>query len=492
MKPRVLLVYPGRRSGLFPELPLPLLYLAWALRKEGIEVDVHDMRILDNADITRTDYLFVGISIMTGPMISDALACAARVRQINPRTPIVWGGIHVTLLPEQSLQHSLVDIVVRGEGEHTVQELAHALLQGTDLSSVKGLNFKRDGMMIATPDREFMSLDEIDIELPYDLFVLDRYAFPAFPVHTSRGCPYRCGFCYNTAFNKRTWRYKSVEHVLDEIEYVVRRFNPRRVSFTWEDEFFINIERIRNICEGIARRGIKIEWESFCRFDSFRKVDDDLLALLERSGCVCLSFGGESGSQRILDEIIRKDIKVEYMVDATRRLSSTRVRQIVSFMSGLPTETDEDMSKTFALMDTLVSINPRIYFNGIFLYTPYPGTVLYDRVVSEFHYRPPQSLEEWATFGIYRNVGATWQTPAYIRKYKTVSIMTRFPFWRQRMTLADARDAVGASRLARFPFNIAYLIFSWLAILRWRRRFFRFPIEWILLEKLLERLRGFI
>lgn len=492
MKNKVLLVYPGGFGSIFPELPMSLLYLSWALKKKAYDVEILDMRLKSYKEIRDKDYLFVGISSMTGLMIKEGLKTAKHIRELNSKIPIVWGGVHVTLLPEQSLMNHYVDIVVRGEGELTIQELSEKLQSNEDLSGIKGISFKKEGKIITNPDREVMDLNKIDTKLPYELFDMDRYSFTAFPIHTSRGCPYRCGFCYNTVFNKRRWRYKTSDRVLDEIEYVVKKFGINKISFTWEDEFFINVKRVREVCIGILERGIEIKWDSFCRFNSFQMVDDDLLKLVEKSGCATLSFGGESGSQRMLDEVIKKDIKVEQIIKTTERLRSTNIRQIVSFMSCLPTETDEDMKLTYSLMDKLVMINSNIYLNGIYLYTPYPGTPLFEFVVKDYGYEAPNSLEKWSEYGIYRNVGIKWHPNDYVKKCKTISILTRFPFYKKNFSLKDVKSIIGGTRFSKFPFNLAYFVLTNLAIYRWKWKFFKFPLEWIFIEKALEKIRGFV
>lgn len=492
MNNKVLLVYPGGFNSIFPELPMSILYLSWALKKSGFEVQVLDTRVDNYKEIKVNDYLFCGISTMTGSMIKNGLKVAKHLRSLDPRVPIVWGGIHVTLLPEQSLADTLVDIIVRGEGEATIQDLAVSLKDGRSLDHIPGISYKKDGKIIHNPDRKFIDLNEIDIKLPYDLFKIEKYAVQTFPVHTSRGCPFRCGFCYNTAFNKRSWRYKKSEKVLDEIEYVVKLTGAKRISFTWEDEFFISVERVREICAGLIERKIGVEWESFCRFDSFQKVDDNLLGLMEKSGCVTLSFGGESGSQRVLDEIINKDIKVEQIIEATKRLSKTSIKQVVSFISGLPGLSEDDMKLTFELMDRLVVINPKILLNGIFLYTPYPGTPLFNKIIKEYNYRIPDSLEKWGDFGIYRNVNNVWCDRKTAKKYKIISVLTRFPFWKKDFSFKDISMVMESSRFSRFPFNVVYYMFARMAIFRWDHKFFKFPVEWLLLEKLLEKMRGFV
>jgi len=214
--------------------------------------------------------------------------------------------------------------------------------------------------------------------------------------------------------------------------------------------------------------------------------------LIERSGCVGLSFGGESGSTKIRNEIIKKGITTEQMLETTKRLSKRKITQVVSFMSGTPTETVYEQHQTFELMDKLISLNPNIALNGIFLYTPYPGTPLYELVTKEYGYRPPQSLEEWAEYGIYRNVGNTWSSKRYLNRCKAISILTRFPFYHSKFALKDVSSGLAGSRFSKFPFNVAYYILTKLAIWRWKYKFFRFPIEFLLLEKVLIKLRGFV
>jgi CDP-paratose 2-epimerase len=199
------------------------------------------------------------------------------------------------------------------------------------------------------------------------------------------------------------------------------------------------------------------------------------------------------GGKQVRDNIHSLDlIRAFDAFAATEKLSRTHIRQIVSFMSGLPGVAEEEMECTYRLMDRLAGINPRIYLNGVFLYTPYPGTELFAEVTQEYGYKAPASLDQWADFGIYRNTGATWLSTTDLAKYKTISILTRFPFWKQNVSFQDVKDAVGGSRFARFPFNIVYYCFARLASWRWRHRRFRFGFEWRLIEWVLVRLRGYV
>ncbi len=147
---------------------------------------------------------------------------------------------------------------------------------------------------------------------------------------------------------------------------------------------------------------------------------------------------------------------------------------------------------TFDLIDRLYEQNSNIYLNGIFLYTPYPGTPLYKQVVKEYGFQPPTSLEEWGNFGIYRDISGTWHPKSYLKRCKTLSVMTRFPFYRKSFKLKDVTSTLVGNRFAKFPLNIIYYLYANISIWRWKKRFISFPIEFWLLEKALIRLRGFV
>lgn len=485
MTKKILLVFPGQYDRVTrPAIPLQLLYLSSILRENGYLCQILDMRLQDFTKSDLNDVLCIGITSMTGQMISQGLKFSRFVRFKSPTIPIIWGGVHPSLLPEQTVENDLVDIVVCGEGELTFLELVQSIEQGKPLDNVKGITFKKNGAVINNPTRNFIDMNSIPIELPYDLIDINKYELVGFPVHTSRGCPSHCSFCYNLSYNRCSYRYKSADRVLNEIEYIVNNFNVRNLSFLWEDNFFVNKKRVGKICEGIIERGLKIEWGAFCRFDYLVRYDDDFLHLIEESGCKELSFGGESGSQRILDSIIHKGVKIEQILEGTRKMSKTQIKQIISFMSGVPTESYNDLKETFDLIDQLVQINPNVEINGIFFYTPYPGTDLMKLVQKEYQFNPPNKLEEWGDYQIYRNVGCTWHEKKYAKMLTYISIMTRFPFFKDKTVIPE--------RFGGFGYKQIYQFLAYSARFRWKHRFFRIPIEWWLLEKALKTARGFV
>jgi radical SAM superfamily enzyme YgiQ (UPF0313 family) len=227
------LVFPGKFKAPDPQVPLALLHIAALLKQESFSVRILDMRLEDYRNFQVGNPVFVGISCMSGLQIKYALEFARHVRMQNPSCPIVWGGVHPTLLPEQTAVNDFVDIVVRGEGELIVKELANALAMKRPLDNVAGITHTLNGLVVNNPDGKIIDLDTIPIDLPYELLQLERYpSFKSgrFHIQTSRGYPHRCGFCYNSIFNKNRWRGKSAKRVLDEIEYIIKNIHTSKLS----------------------------------------------------------------------------------------------------------------------------------------------------------------------------------------------------------------------------------------------------------------------
>jgi radical SAM superfamily enzyme YgiQ (UPF0313 family) len=350
---------------------------------------------------------------MTGPQILHALAACRLVREMYPDVPIIWGGIHGSLLPEQTLENPYIDIVVVGEGEETFPELVKALESGTPLSNVPGICYKENGKVRHTANRTFVKLDE-QPPLSYHLVNMDHYRRRLFGMdhisfNSSRGCTYSCAFCWEPAFHRRKWRAMKAETVLDQIKRIIRDYNIRGFLFT-DDNFFIDMKRAYDILQGIVRADLNISLGKLqMRADAICEMDRDFLELLVRAGAKRIHVGVESGSHRILD-LIKKGETVEKVIEANRKLAPYPIVPLYLFMMGLPTEIPEDFAQSIRLAVQLTDENPRAVktFN---IYTPYPGTELYDHAV-QLGLKEPQRLEDWHRFN-FRHIsgGAEWVLP---------------------------------------------------------------------------------
>lgn len=379
-------------------IPMPLLSIANFLIKGGFKAKIIDMRVLSkeevDSELQLDDVLYAAFGVKTGREIADAIELSKRIKSMKG-IPIVWGGPHASFLPEQTAENKHIDIVVRGEAEGTMLELAQRFSENKPIDDVHGITFKKDGKAVSNPDRPFLDINEFG-NLPYHLLKADKYPLKDFFVYeTSRGCPYKCTFCHNQIYNKMSWRRKRPEVVLDELEHIMKNFGPKQIFIT-DDNIFVNKKRVEEICKGIIEKNLKFKWSGFCRAEYFKGYDMEFLGLLKKSGFTTFSIGGESGSDRIL-EMIKKEGTVEDIRISARKCSEAGIDAIYSFMWGFPGETEEDFKKTLEIIQELWKIK-HIKVNGLFMFMPYPGTPLYD-VCLEQGYPERNSLEEWIDYG---------------------------------------------------------------------------------------------
>jgi radical SAM superfamily enzyme YgiQ (UPF0313 family) len=405
----------------------------------------------------------------------------------------VWGGHHPTVLPEETVWSPAVDIVCRNEGEVTFPELVERLAAHQSVDGVRGITRKDDnGNAIHNPDRELVEMDSIDL-YPYELLDLKKYPviYERFPYQSSRGCPCRCRFCSFDVL--KHWRAKSPKKMADELQWVIEAFHPKDIEMA-DDNFFVNRKRVKEFCEEVMARGLVFRWSGNCRFDYFAEYEDGFVDLLKESGCYLLCFGGESGSDRILD-YLNKKIYRQQILESVRKAKKHHLQIQISFMCGFPEETREDISATLSLIDEIERVYTSVEINGFFIYTPYPGSTLFDEV-KQFGFRPPDSLEGWGEFD--PNLEHSTQTTPWISKknrefLETIASMVRFKFLLskyQEMAALQKRAWFFNSGFVVKLFDLFNLFFRGSYWLRWRKKWFYFPLEWKLWTFLRDRFLG--
>ena len=405
---KVILIYPKRQKHeltLFP--PLSLVYVATPL-KDRFKIKIIDQRVDKDWCLTLKDELAsdkvicAGISCMSGPQISGAIEAARFIRQFSPLTPVVWGGVHPSLLPEETIKNEFVDIIVIGDGEETFVDLVVAIQQDKDKKKVKGIIYKEGDVIVRTPQRGPFPIYKLG-NLAYALIDVERYKLPktwingkTLPIITSRGCPYQCAFCYNTQFSQRRWSALSPEQTISLITDLVSRHQIKNL-FLLDDNFFVDLKRVRRICELLIKNHLSVGiYNANCRIDTLAKMDNEFLRLLKKAGFHQIYVGVESGSNGVLNGI-KKGITVEQVLEVNTRLKNVNIKPFYSFMAGFPFETIEDIKKTLLLMSRLLEENPNAIVLQLQLFTPYPGTELF-RYVSDLGMKFPKSLEGWATY----------------------------------------------------------------------------------------------
>jgi magnesium-protoporphyrin IX monomethyl ester (oxidative) cyclase len=483
-RPKVLLINPDpnpyvEASKVDFGAPMAILAIGTYLKHKGMDVTIIDARlykaqsIFEKIDAGIGSARLVGLSVMTA-QIKEALRLSAYIRSKYKDVKIVWGGVHPTLFPEQTLASDLVDFIVIGEGDVTAYELA-SRAEGSegraDYSDIKGLGFKSGGKPVINKRRELMKMDDVPPQA-FELLDVERYVNAYYPfvglrrellVQTSRGCPHRCAFCINyVERNYNIWRSKSPSLVLDEIRDLKDRHNLNGISFR-DENFYVNPKHAKGVIDGM--RGMGIRWFANIRADYFhdKHVSRDLLKDSADAGAAYLGVGAESGSERIL-KLICKDITVDQIIKTAEDMNAFNIVASYSFVIGIPGETREEMQKTIDLMKRLKKICPRSMFSGPQILRPYPGGSLYD-LCAENGYRSPTTLEGWAN----QETG----------KFGQLS-MKSYPWIKEPALVTALSTYVPAALNYDFMKNmdLKRKIYAFMARARLALNFWIFPYEW--------------
>ncbi|MBF0555805.1 MAG: radical SAM protein, partial [Nitrospirae bacterium] len=284
------------------------------------------------------------------------------------------GGFHATARPEDLLKSDCVDVVVRGEGEETLLELAENVKNGIyDFKAIKGISYKNaDGTISHTPERGLINpLDNIPFPRRELIFDYDKYTPEQLGwIMTSRGCPYDCAYCNSKTIWERKVRFSPLEKVIDEINYLKTTFNSIHINFM-DDSFTVNRNRVLKLCSMLIENKTGITWACLTRADL---IDDEIAVSMKKAGCIKVDIGIESGNKR-MQQLINKGIKLEDVRKSSDILKKHGIFWTGFFMMGFPTETKEEILETLKFMK---EVNPNWAYLNIF--TPYPGSKFYDMV----------------------------------------------------------------------------------------------------------------
>ncbi|MDD4894169.1 MAG: radical SAM protein [Candidatus Omnitrophica bacterium] len=389
-----------------PHLPIrSLAVLAASLKKEGHEVKILDLSISNNPDGELVRHLaeyspeYAGITFTT-PLFPEALKLSRRIKEISPCTRIVAGGVHATSLPEETLLNSEIDIVVSGEGDITFPEL----VSGRELKTIKGIYFREGGSIVSTPRRERIgSLDELPFP-DWSLFDLKKYRSsricsrqnPVGPLTTSRGCVYECSFCNKNIFG-REFRVKSPARVIEEIKYMLScGFKEIHI---WDDQFTTDLERAKEICRLIKANKLHFPWNIWAgvRVDS---VDMEFLRMAKDTGCYAISYGPESGDEKILGQM-HKNITLAQSRNAFRMAKDAGLETVAFFMFGMPAETINSMEET---INFAIELSPE--YAKVTLALPFPSTALLEELDREGRIKS----KDWGKYN-FHDTEEVWEHP---------------------------------------------------------------------------------
>lgn len=388
------------RKFVTPLPPLSIAYIAVVLEKNGIDVIVADQYAnkVDNEELVKQilekNPQVVGISCLTAAM-DNVTELVNLIKASSKSIKIVLGNIHATVFADELLKQGLADIIVRGEGEYGMLEVAQAIKAGEKLHGIKGISFIENNAVIHNPEREL--IEDLDtLPLPaWHLFDMRYYRGcsrialhnkKGLPIMASRGCPFQCVFCSQDRLYKKS-RYRRVKEIVDEIEYFHTRFKIEFVGF--HDAYFpFSIEQGFEFCDEMIKRGLhkKVKWFTETRVD---RVSPKLLIRMKESGLHIIFYGFEVGNQKILDSS-KKGTTLE---QARRAMKASKEAGIITFglfMIGLPGETRETCEETIRFAKEL---DPDICkFN---ITVPYPGSYFFAEHKDKLRDQNPKKFTSW-------------------------------------------------------------------------------------------------
>ncbi len=358
--------------------------------------------------------LCVGMSVLTGAPILDALAAAQAVKARYPRLPVIWGGWHPSLFPTECLDDSAVDITVQAQGEATFADLVARLSAGESTHGCSGCAWRdEEGTVYVESPRAIQDLNTLPPH-DYSLLAVERYfAYKGrrqLDYVTSQGCYFRCAFCADPFVFQRQWSGLAPERVVAELADLWRRYQFEDVAFQ-DETFFTRPARVAAIAEGLLVAGVRTTWCATMRADQGWRLPEETLALCRRSGLRRLLVGVESGSQAMLDWM-KKDIRLEQVLEVAEKCQRHGLEVDFPFIVGFPDESDESVQATLDLVMRLRAMSPHFH-TPIFYFRPYPGSPITQAAVAA-GFQLPRTLQEWSSFDMYTG-GGPWVGPERYR-----------------------------------------------------------------------------
>jgi anaerobic magnesium-protoporphyrin IX monomethyl ester cyclase len=386
-----------------PLPPMGLGYLASVLENMGIQVKILDCLIhgwkheeevnekiikvgLSDKDIEKQIRDFnpdmVGVNCQFSMQYKIYHRIFSLIKKVNIKCIIIAGGAHTTVCPEEVLNDPNCDFILIGEAEESLADLILSLEQNITLDSVDGLGWKYNGEVNINPKRNMISnLDLIPFPA-YHLMHLDkyfglnishgkRYKIRFSPIITSRGCPAKCTFCSAHKVWGNKYRMRSVDNVINEMRLLKDKYNIEEIMFE-DDNVTANPKRAKELFKQMIKEQFNFIWDTPNGVGVWN-MDEDMIDLMKQSGCIKLNFPVESGSQYVLNNIIKKPIKLERVKELIHHCKKINLDYGMFLVIGMPGEKIQDIWSSFHFAADCECYTPLIS-----VATPYPGTVLFD------------------------------------------------------------------------------------------------------------------
>lgn len=391
-----------------PVLPMSLLAVGAALEGER-EYRIVDGNIvadpvaaLDRA-IRETGAAVLGVTVMPGPQLADAVPTCREVKRRHPGLTIVWGGYFPTQHYEACLRADYVDYVVRSHGELVFKALLDALRDGTDPTTIPGLAYRcpETGEPTTNPLAPLPHPDRLP-PFPYHRVDVPRYVRPTFlgrrtmAHHSSYGCPFHCNFCAVVNMVNGRWLAQSAARVAATAEHLHHEWGVDAIEF-YDNNFFTHEARVADFAGRI--RPLGLAWWGESRIDTLMKYADRTWSLMRDSGLKMVFLGAESGS----DETLRRMNKggtasTAKTLAIAARMADYGIVPEFSFVVGNPPDPEADTRGTLGFIREVKRVNPRSEII-LYMYTPVPlAGDLFEQARAE-GFRFPETLEEWVSPG---------------------------------------------------------------------------------------------
>jgi len=450
--------------GAFPE---GLFALSSVLKEKGMTVEVVSGATPDageRLEDSLKDCRYFGVSAMTGPYLRMAIDVSKTVKKRHPHLPVIWGGVHATLLPEDTVRQEYVDVVVRGMGEESFPALIDRMDKGMPPDTVRGVTYKTGRKVMSNPGTPICDINKYPA-FDYVSFLRYKDDIREIPYISSRGCPYGCTFCVASKLYDGEYFFYPAERVFEEVRRLSAMFECGNIAF-WDDNFFVSEERAKKFCDLVLAGNVKIRWSAFCHCNLFLRYEDRTVGLMKEAGLQSISFGAESGSSRVLDSIGKKIIPSD-ITGCVKRAKKFAIDPDFSFMSGFPEETTQDLRETLRLFRRMLKINPDTSIR-LFAFTPYPGIPIMEKYPSLRQYFPA-SIDGWADL-TYQTYIPQWLCSGHKRMIYCLTWMSNFLSRRQML------------RTKNRLLDVFLYLFHISALLRLRTGFLSFPLEWKLFK----------
>ncbi|HBQ20785.1 MAG: hypothetical protein A2Z91_03945 [Deltaproteobacteria bacterium GWA2_38_16] len=474
------------------DLPLSLLCISRFIDQENYDIQIVSENLYNNPfDVIRENAkksIVFGVSSMTGHQIYDGLKATKIAKEANPNIKVIWGGWHPSIYPTQTLENPYIDIVVKGQGERALYDIIKRIEKKEEnFDGINGVYWKENGQIQPNADRPLEDINTMP-PIPYHLVNTEKclieteFGNRTINYVSSYGCPYRCGFCCEITVNKRRWTGLDAKKVVDDLEKLEKVFKVNGISM-YDSNFFIDRQRAKEIFREMLNRKLSLRLGNMDgRTKQLVESDDELWELMRETKCYSILTGAESGNQEALD-IIKKDITVEDNIKFAKKCHDYGIKVVFSTLVGLPIansnfkhiakKTDEQITSTINMFDQLLSFDTR-HRGLMFLYCPYPGTPLYEESL-KLGFQEPKSLEQWGAFTLYAK-----HTPWITKKQEfLVPMISSYLFmFLDSDTLIWIKERIKNRPLKKKLFVSAFKLLRIIAKLRWKYKFFYFPIDY--------------